>query len=426
MKGVKFFLKKIKDWIRNNPKLVFILVASFLLRMIFIPIESNDFIVFLDEWTQYLKDNGNLMAIGSIYGNTNCNYYIPYLIIASLVSYLPVSNIFIIKIISIIFDYLLSFAIYKIIFHFTNSKTKSELGLFFTLIFPYFIINSSAWGQCDSIYSFFIVLSIYMMACKKNYSMGVLSWTVAMSFKLQAIFFAPVILVLFLSGRIKIKHLLPSVAYGAGLLLFSFVVYRGNVMYPIQMSFLSQLSNTDGWLSYMAPNIYRVLDLTDITFLNVLPNSYEDIEIIIRASMIAFSVATLVICVYLAYRVDDRYELDSKRIILMSAFFTMFAPFGLPNMHERYYYVTLVVMILAVIIYFDDIRYLLGFSFIQLIAIINVNWASLTIGYQYQYVFGPIGIGIDYVFSLTMIVFFYLYVKKLAYHFSKTLDKPII
>jgi len=67
------------------------------------------------------------------------------------------------------------------------------------------IINGAAWGQCDAIYTAFCLGSLYFILADRP-AWACILFGLALSFKLQAVFFAPVLLLLFLRGKRAARH----------------------------------------------------------------------------------------------------------------------------------------------------------------------------------------------------------------------------
>ena len=64
------------------------------------------------------------------------------------------------------------------------------------LFAPSVVINSGAWAQCDSIYAAFCLGSLYFLLRAKPWWASIF-FAIALSFKLQAMFFLPVLLIVF-------------------------------------------------------------------------------------------------------------------------------------------------------------------------------------------------------------------------------------
>lgn len=80
-------------------------------------------------------------------------------------------------------------------------------GFIYTLILPGVIINSAVLGQCDSIYTAFVLMFIYYILKNKN-KLALFLLGLALSFKLQSIFVAPVLLYLIITKKIRLLDII--------------------------------------------------------------------------------------------------------------------------------------------------------------------------------------------------------------------------
>jgi Gpi18-like mannosyltransferase len=84
--------------------IVVIVLAAFVVRFLFIDQVSGDYRTFVSPWYDYLQANGGFAAVGADISNYNP----PYLYLLAAATYLPLSKIVAIKLISMIFDVLLA------------------------------------------------------------------------------------------------------------------------------------------------------------------------------------------------------------------------------------------------------------------------------------------------------------------------------
>jgi Gpi18-like mannosyltransferase len=150
---------------------MFIAISIFaiIVRMLFINIESNDYVDFLEPWFNVLKTNGGLAGIK--YYNGDYNY--SYITIMALLTYLPFKPVFSIKAISILFDYILAITCGKIVRQFFKSEKNANLyaviSYAIVLFIPTVLLNGSFWGQCDSIYTAFAMMAILSLIKEKYF-----------------------------------------------------------------------------------------------------------------------------------------------------------------------------------------------------------------------------------------------------------------
>ncbi len=301
--------------------MIVVSIAAFYLRYLNFDFISADFQYFLGPWHEQIKADGGLAGIGVM--PEGCNYTPAYLFIMALATHLPVSGLVGVKLFSIIFDYVLAIFVGLIILHFTKKKTTALMAYTATLFFPAVFINSAIWAQCDGIYTAFLIMSLYFMLKEKGVP-SMIAFGLAISFKLQAIFFIPIVIIAVLKKKIKIwtpilavasffatglpaviAGMAPSVAYG---------------VYLLQAEYYSQLNLN-------APNLYLWI---------VSPQTYQACETF-ADSFVWFAFGSIGCAMLPLYK--SKYRTNNDMIwILATLFFAAFMPFVLPHMHERYWY----------------------------------------------------------------------------------------
>ena len=149
----------------NNNKLINIIILSavtiisMLIRIRGLNVLSIDMKGPLLRWFYLIKNNGGLKALALNIGD----YNMPYLTIMAILTYIPVYPVFSLKMLSIIFDYLLAFFMVKLLEVILKEKYNKKIGIFLysiIVLLPTVFLNSAYWGQCDSIYVTFIVISL--------------------------------------------------------------------------------------------------------------------------------------------------------------------------------------------------------------------------------------------------------------------------
>lgn len=173
------------------------------LRISLYHIETSDYTVFLTRWYAYIQTHGGLAALKDNFSN----YNIPYLALLALLTYLPIPQLIAIKTLSVIFDGVLALFTYLILRLKYGRGLAASVGALVLLFAPTIFINSSAWGQCDAIYTAFCLGSLYFLL-KQRSGWACVFFALALAFKLQAIFFAPVLLVLLLKRKLPLRYLL--------------------------------------------------------------------------------------------------------------------------------------------------------------------------------------------------------------------------
>ncbi|MDD2922626.1 MAG: hypothetical protein PHQ36_10110, partial [Anaerolineales bacterium] len=152
---------------RNNLKITALLLAlvSLSLRVIALPYENYDLKVFNLVWYETLYQHGIAQTLATNFAN----YTPPYTYFLALATFTRefITPLTAIKLIPTCFDLLGAFLIYKIV------KLKFQQGdipslaaaVYFTA--PTIIINSSFWGQADSLYTACLLACLYLLMIEK-------------------------------------------------------------------------------------------------------------------------------------------------------------------------------------------------------------------------------------------------------------------
>ena len=189
----KFF-----DFIRNHILTVaFVLITAFGLAMHFCGLnhQSGDYNYFLKPWWDIIKTGGT-GALAKQVGN----YNIPYQIIIYIMTLFPWDALIAYKALSIVFDFVLAGAVMILVAELTKSKAIALVSYAIALCSVNAIMNSSFWGQCDSIYVSFIIFAIYFIIKDKT-ALSFLFLGLAFAFKLQVVFILPVFVFYYVLNR---------------------------------------------------------------------------------------------------------------------------------------------------------------------------------------------------------------------------------
>ncbi|HET7143273.1 MAG TPA: glycosyltransferase 87 family protein, partial [Anaerolineales bacterium] len=234
-----------------------------------------------------------------------------------------------IKLLSILFDAGNAVCIYKI------SRIKYPEGalpflgaaVFFAL--PTIILNSAWWGQADSIYTFFVLASLYFLLRDHPLS-AMIFFGIAVSFKLQAVFFAPFLFLLILKRRIPWTYsLIVPLVY---IVMMIPAILAGRPFLDTLTIYLSQ-ADSFRQLTMKAPNLYQFVS----------NRWYEPVLILGLGFTALLALAWAVI-----------YERKIKTwtpemLVICAAVSVLMMPFFLPKMHERYFYAAEVMLLLLAV-----------------------------------------------------------------------------
>lgn len=301
---------------KNVLFLVLISILALLIRNIFKDFRSVDYNNFLMPWCSYLEMNGGFKSLATI----DSDYNFIYLYILTFFTYIPGTYLIKIKILSVIFDYLAAFGAYLIVMETLksneNRKVIAAIVYSAVLFLPTVIMNGAVWGQCDIIYSTFIIFSIYFILKNKN-SAAFIFYGIALTLKLQAIFILPVYLILYLKNKnFSILNFLwiPVI----NILLYIPALIIGKPLRSILSAYFKQAGEY--------PNL--VLNYSNIY--NLIPS---DNQIIGQAGIIF----TMILIGSIAFFIISSIEkIEGEEIVHLSALMILIAVYFLPHMHERY------------------------------------------------------------------------------------------
>lgn len=295
-----------------------IIIVGILLRVMLFQYVSNDYTEYLERWTAILGREG-FISLGDVWYN-----YTPlYMYVLLIISKLPINNLVGIKIFSMIFDLLLAWAAARAAGRFRS--TINPLIPFGIVWFtPTIVSNSGMWGQCDSIYAFFIVMC-FLCLLEENSFKTMLWFSLAFALKLQSVFFAPVLLLMFFLKKIRFRDclLIPAVYFAEIIPVW----IAGRPLKSCLLIYLEQSQGKEPRLSSNYPNIFYLL----------MNDAYVELY---KGPAILFTISVLLVLMYYVLKKCYKNGIN-KEILLETALATgTIIVFLLPGMHERYSYVT--------------------------------------------------------------------------------------
>ncbi|MGV8907756.1 MAG: glycosyltransferase 87 family protein [Propionicimonas sp.] len=340
-------------------------------RLAFFGIQSGDFRAFLSRWYAFILANGHLAALRD---DSFANYNTPYLVLLALASYLPVPALTAIKAISVAFDLVLAGVASRLVAAVRPGSVWRPVVAFGAVIFlPTTVMNSGVWAQCDSIYAAGCVAGLLSLVKGRPWAAS--AWFgVAFAFKLQAIFLLPVLVAVLVINRHRLWPLIAAAATFFFSLLPALLAGRSLasqlMVYPLQVT---DSSGTGGAVS--SPVFPRGrppaggFTLTDgYSFTRNAPTPYAWLPAEASAAWkyAGLALAAAVILAFGIWLLTRHRQLGGAEILLVSATAALIVPLLLPEMHERYFYLAEVLLVLAA---FVDVRYALPAAGIQLASI---------------------------------------------------------
>ncbi len=334
-KHISSIEKNLVGWATKHITILAIIALSMValgLRLQTLDHEAWDYHQFLGPWTEEMAEKGGVLSLGEYPGD----YTPPYMVILALLTHLPFSTLHTIKIVSIIIDFALAVACAKLVVQASKSEKKSFLFMItygVVLFLPLVFLNSSVWGQCDNIYTLFVILSLLYML-KNKYFRSFLFLGIAFSFKLQFIFILPLYLILYFRKKD-----------------FSILYF---LLLPLTLIVLSIPSLVQGMTLSHLFSIYGEQSKEFYTYLTLnFPSLYSLIKgkapSLAMYSTLGIWLAVGVCALLFFYCISKKIKMNEENIMNLGLLSIMLTTFFLPCMHERYLYMGEVLSVLVFI-----------------------------------------------------------------------------
>ncbi len=337
--------------------LIVIYLVALGVRMSTWEIVSGDMNNALLPWYRYIAENGRFQS----FSNNFYNYTPSYLYLISIMtSFRSIPPILAIKLISIFFDFIAAYLIFKIVKLKYPQGSIPHIASAVFLFAPTVFFNSAIWGQCDIIYTTGILAVVYFCLVKKDF-LAIIAFGIAISFKLQTVFIAPFLLILLVKGRVRwwLIFLVPAIYLLS--LLPAWAAGR-----PLKDLFLIYLDQANFYhsISANAPNIYQWLD-------NQYYSSFVNMGMLLTLGLIILGI--------FAFN-ESKIRINRDVIIILSTLSVLIIPFFLPKMHDRYFFPADVIsivyafyfpkyfyfpIVIGLTSFMTYIRFLFGISFIN-------------------------------------------------------------
>jgi len=315
-------------------------IAAVILRIAFLPVKSNDFYIAYEVWINEIRSNGGLASLGRDIGDNPPLY----MTLVTLAGCLPFEPVVIVKLPSILFDFILALISVKLSGRLGVTALHKKLTLYAVILLnPLTLLDSAAWGQCDSIYGSMILLTLLAICGAKPWSAepptekrnlfwksgdGIcLLFAVAVSFKLQSVFFLPILCLLWIMQKRNVlkpvQLLWVPIVYTVSCIPMYLAGRSLKVMFKI---YLGQANRNYGTLTLNYPNLYSLIG----SWSETLYDSYFIYGLLL----------TFLLLITLFYQLYCRkVKLDCLMLCKVTALSILTVCFCLPLVHERYAYV---------------------------------------------------------------------------------------
>lgn len=316
-----------------------ITALAVIIRIAFWDYISPDVAIFQENWYAELHGQG-LFALSMKTGD-----YPPlYMTVFSLLVQLPDSMLLSTKLIPIIFDFVLAVGglfLFKEVFEDTSVFSKL-LVYSLLLLNPLSIINASAWGQCDSIYTSFVFWGLFVLVKlyrekDTNADMAFILFGCALACKLQTVLFLPAVLFLWAvqkTKKIRISQFiwLPVVYFVVCIPM----LLSHRTIGELFGAYFSQVNQYSEFLNMKYPNFFNII-------------GYADSGMAPGASIYGTLLAIGVLLLTYLYLYKKDTSVTAELIVRISILTVLTMTFFMPSMHERYAYVAEMLMLLVVV-----------------------------------------------------------------------------
>ncbi len=343
------WFKKILDHYGLLILAIFLSLCALGVRYAVFRYPSHDIYAFIFNWIKNFRANGNLAYLKEMQGD-----YPPlYMTVLALISYLPsgpevttqrynyfLYDMFYVKTLSFIFDFVLAFGVYKLV----RLKNKdNHLLCFISYIVPLFLptvlVNSAFWGQCDVIYVAFVVWSVYFILKDDTFVSRMLSSAfigLALANKLQTIFIIPLFGYLWLKRKYKLRYLVFTISTVFVTFIPAYILGASFVA-PFQkyinltQEYMNPNYNSGSIYSFIQDIAYRINDSGEPS------NQYANyVYNLIHYGGMIFALAISFFFLIILYKKDIQPTVE--KMVGVGAFYAILLPFTLPHMHERYFF----------------------------------------------------------------------------------------
>ena len=293
-------------------------LAAFALRYPNLPNVTGDYYWYSSHTYAFIVENGYFAALRHDFSD----YNVPHLyLLTVMAALLPgLHSLVAIKALSMLFELALAYFVYKCVAH-KHPDSKSVVPILAglaTLLAPTVVLNGSAWGQADAIYTTFLVACLHFLLAGRQ-AMALVAFGLAFSFKLQAVFLAPLFLCLIARGQLRWQHLA-----WVPLVYLATLAPAGLIGRPWGdlLSIYVRQADAHPSLSMKFPNLYVWI-----------PDIYYDWWPL----GVAFAACVVLLLVAVVFY-KSAAQITAELTVFLATYSVLVVPYLLPKMHDRYYF----------------------------------------------------------------------------------------
>jgi Gpi18-like mannosyltransferase len=310
-------LKDVRVSRYENAIIIVIAIAlAVLLRFSLLGFESRDFTLYNGPWYATIKQEG-FEAFRSGFSNYPPLYlYFLYLISVAVPQ---ASALVATKLPSMVADFVAAWFGARIVGLKYGKDHPAPLFAFLTILFaPTVVLNGAFWGQTDSIFTAGLAASVYFLLRRRE-ALAWIAFALAFSIKFQAVFLAPLLLILLMKGLLRWRYVLVVPLFYILISLPAW--FAGRPAAELLTVYTSQVAQYPA-LVLGAPNLYQWLP--------------QDLYSVLYPAGLIYAAA--IIFLFVAMALKSRVEVTSSLLVQLAFVSVIIAPYLLPKMHERYFY----------------------------------------------------------------------------------------
>ncbi|MDR2600617.1 MAG: hypothetical protein LBC73_10145 [Oscillospiraceae bacterium] len=304
-------------------------IALIIVRGSLFYFESIDYDFHIKHWIATFRGTTFIEGFRTPVGD----YNVPYLYILNVIARINIPDLYLVKAVSVMFDFLLAYFMMKIVTLKTKSINMHILTFILALAIPTVVLNSSMWGQCDSIYTAFTLGGIYFALSKRSKT-AYAFMALAFSFKLQAAFLLPLFVIFIAAKKIRLIDYCVFI-----LIYFAMLLPAILAGYPLVDLLNIYMNQTDSYLNLSngAINVWAFVGAVEFKPFRA-------------AGLFIGGTAVLGLMYYASI---NRKHLTDTNYIQLAYLFAVITPYLLPQMHDRFFYMA---DALSLLVFFFDKR----------------------------------------------------------------------
>jgi Gpi18-like mannosyltransferase len=290
-------------------------LAGLLCRYVTLDHKTADTALYLLPWYEFARAHG-LASLGQTF--TNYTPFYSYLLVLASRFDGWAEPWHLIKAISFVFEFGCAIVAARLVSTGGARAPMPALAFVCVWLAPTVLYNGALWGQADSIWTFFCLLSLYFL-CRHKPGAGMISFGAGFAIKAQAVFFGPFVLGLVLRRKIPWPWLaaIPAMYF----VLAMPALLLGQPLADVISVYWRQ-AETYRRLSANAANLWLFV-----------PNQFYATGVIV--GLLLASIVGLALAATIA---RSKIRFSTELTVLVAALSLLLMPFLLPKMHDRYFY----------------------------------------------------------------------------------------